>query len=197
MKKLAITGGIASGKTTACRILEKHGVCTLDSDRIVHHLLSQVTPCINETVKLLGTNVITDEKIDRNKVAEIVFNDSDKLEALEKILHPELFAEIDKRYNRAKKKNIYTFFVVEMSLVQEIDGGKNFDAVIAILSPENKALFRYETKGFSKEMYDKRMRRQWDINKKANNADYVILNDGAIDELENNLIEMMKEIGSQ
>lgn len=197
MKKIAITGGIASGKTTVCRILKKHGACTLNSDQIIHHLISKDPPSINEIVTLLGSKVLTDEKIDRKKVAEIVFNDSEKLEALEKILHPKLFVEIDREYNCAKGNNTCKFFVVEMPLIQEIGKEKNFDAVVAVLSPENKALSRYLKEGFSKEMYDKRMKRQWDVNKKAKNADYVILNDGTIDELENNLLEMMKEISSQ
>ncbi|MDN3509018.1 MAG: dephospho-CoA kinase [Candidatus Neptunochlamydia sp.] len=197
MKKIAITGGIASGKTTVCRILKKHGACTLNSDQITHHLLSKDSSFISEIIKLLGSKVLTDEKIDRNKVAEIVFNNSEKLEALEKILHPELFVEIDKEYNRSKENNTYKFFAVEMPLVQEIGKEKNFDAVVAVLSLENEALLRYEKEGFSREMYDKRMKRQWDVNKKAKNADYIILNDGTIDELENNLLEMMKEISSQ
>ncbi|MDJ0652244.1 MAG: dephospho-CoA kinase [Simkaniaceae bacterium] len=197
MKKIAITGGIASGKTTVCRILEKHGACTFSSDEIIHDLLSKHSSCINTIVKLLGSKVLTDKKIDRKKVADIVFNDREKLEALEKILHSKLFVEMDEKYNRSKKNNTCKFFAVEMPLVQEIGKEKNFDAVVAILSTENEVLLRLQKKGFSKEMYDKRMKRQWDVNKKAKNADYVILNDGTIDALENNLLEMIKEISSQ
>lgn len=197
LKKIAITGGIASGKTTVCRILQKHGACTLNSDQIIHHILSKESPCTNEIIKLLGQAILTDGKIDREKVAEIVFNDDEKLTALENILHPQLFAEIDREYMRAKENNTYKVFAVEIPLVQEIGREKEFDATIALLSPEDIALSRYTKDGYSKKMYDKRMKRQWNIQTKAKNADYVLMNDGTIGELENNLLEMMKEITSQ
>jgi dephospho-CoA kinase len=197
LKKIAITGGIASGKTSVCRILETHGACTLNSDQIIHHLLSEDPSCINETVKLLGSEILTDGKVDRKKVAEIVFNDDEKLEALEKILHPKLFVEIDREYNRIKDDKKCKFFAVEMPLIQEIGRENVFDAIVAIQAPEEKARNRYVEEGFPAEMYEKRMKRQWDVKKKAINADYVIINDGTIKELENNILEMMKEISSQ
>lgn len=197
MRKIAITGGVASGKTTVCRILEKHGACTLNSDTIIHRLLSKDSFCINEIIKLLGSKILTDGKIDRKKVAEIVFNDRERLKALEEILHPKLFAEIEREYRRREKEGSCQLFVVEMPLVQEIGKEKTFDAVVAVLSTESKARLRYAKKGLSEKMYTKRMNRQWDVNKKAKYADYVILNDGTIDALETNLLEMMKEISSQ
>ena len=197
LKKIAITGGIASGKTTVCRALKKHGACTLNSDRIIQHLLSHDSSCINETVKLLGSTILTDGKIDRKKVAEIVFNNGEKLKALEKILHPKLFVEIDREYSRAKEDITCKFFAIELPLIQEIGKENEFDAIVAILTPEDEACIRYIKKGFSKEMYNKRMKHQWNAEKKAKNADYVIMNDGTIEELENNILEMMKEISSQ
>ena len=92
LKKIAITGGISSGKTTVCRILNKHGACTLNSDQIIHKFLTDDYPCITETIDLFGSEILTDGKIDRKKIAEIVFNDVEKLKALEKILHPRLLA---------------------------------------------------------------------------------------------------------
>ena len=166
LKKLAITGGIASGKTTVCRILEKHGACTLNSDQIIHSLLINDSPCITKTLKLLGSEILTEGKIDRKKVAEIVFNDREKLEALERILHPKLLEAIDREYGRISEDKSYKFFAVEIPLIQEIGQEKKFDTIIAIGAPESDARKRFIAEGFSEEMYDKRMKRQWSVSKK-------------------------------
>ena len=197
LKKIAITGGIASGKTTVCNILNKHGACAFNSDQIIHRLLDKDSLCIEKIVKLLGSKILTKKKIDRKKVAIIVFNNEKKLEELESILHPKLLMEIEREYRYAKEKNCYKFFAVEIPLVQEIGKEKVFDAIVAILSAQETAQVRFAKRGYSKEIYNKRMKHQWDINKKASNADYIILNDRTIEELENNVMEMMKEICSR
>ncbi len=197
MKKIAITGGIASGKTTVCGILNKHGACTLNSDQIIHKFLTDDSSCITETINLLGSEILTDGKIDRKKVAEIVFNDAEKLKALEKILHPRLLAAIDKEYDHIKGDKSYKFFAVEIPLIQEIGKEKMFDCIIAVCASEKKARKRFTTEGFTEKMYIKRMERQWDVSKKINSADYIIKNDGTIEELENNVLELMKELCSQ
>ncbi len=197
LKKVAITGGIASGKTTVCRILKTHGACTLNSDQIIRKLLINNSSCIDETLKLLGSEILTDGKIDREKVAKIVFNNAEKLEALEKILHPKLLAAIDSECSRVNGDKNCKFFVVEIPLIQEIGQEKMFDYIIAVSAPESEARKRFTTEGFSEEMYDKRMARQWEVSKKIKNADYVINNGGTVKELENNVLEIMKELSSK
>ncbi|MCB1116465.1 MAG: dephospho-CoA kinase [Chlamydiia bacterium] len=192
MKKIAITGGIASGKTSVCHILKTHGACTLNSDQIVHHLLEEDQRCINDVIALLGNGILTEGKIDRKKVAEIVFNDAKKLDALEKILHPKLFATIDKEYERVKEGKAFNCFVVEMPLVQEIEQTKKFDHIVAVIAKEEHTKSRLSDPA----SYDLRMSRQWDPEKKAKHADYVIINNGTMEELKQNTLEMLKEINS-
>lgn len=192
MKKIAITGGIASGKTSVCHILKTHGACTLNSDQIVHHLLEEDQKCIDEVVSLLGNGILKKGKIDRKKVAEIVFNDADKLDALEKIIHPKLFERIDQEYDRVKEEKKYNCFVVEMPLVQEVGKTEKFDSIVAVITSEKNAKERL----MGDPSYDLRMARQWDLEKKAKNADYVIQNNGTLEDLKQNTLEMLKEICS-
>ncbi len=194
LRKIVITGGIASGKTAVCHILKKHGAYYLSSDEIIHHLLREDPHTIQEVTALLGPEIIEDGKIDRKKVAEIVFNDPEKLDALEKILHPRLLAKIEEAYNQEEKCKL---FVVELPLVQEIGKEKDFDLTIAVISDEAEAIKRFVKQGFTEESYKKRMERQWKISDKEKKADYVIHNDGTFEELEKKVLELIKEISSQ
>lgn len=192
LKKIAVTGGIASGKTSVCHILKTHGACTLHSDQIIHHLLEEDQHCINDVVTLLGNGILTEGKIDRSKVAKIVFKDAKKLNALEKILHPKLFAIIDQKFEQVKDEKTFNCFVVEIPLVQEIDQTKKFDHIVAVIAKEAHAKGRLKDPA----LYELRMNRQWDPEKKAKHADYIIINNGTMEELKQNTLEMLKEINA-
>ena len=197
LRKIAITGGIATGKTTVCRILNDHGAFTLSSDAIVHQILEEDTSCKEKILSLFGSEILTDGKIDRKKVATIVFDDENQLKALESILHPLLLNRINEEFKKVKKEERHKYFVVEFPLVQEIGKEEDFDLIVALVSDSDKALKRFTEAGFTKESFLKRSARQWDPPKKANYADYVIENLGTVEDLKQKVLEMMKEIDSQ
>lgn len=191
LRKIAVTGGIASGKTTVCRLLKKHGAYQVSADEIIHQLLEAHSQCIKEVVALLGPDVIESGKIDRNKVAAHVFSDFEKLQKLENILHPLLLEAIDKEYQKVKNDKRYICFVVELPLVQEIGKEKDFDLILAVVCDEVLAKKRFMEAGFSESEYERRMNRQWGIAEKAKQADYTIVNDGDLTHLENQVKEFI------
>jgi dephospho-CoA kinase len=197
LKKIAITGNVATGKSTICRILKDHGASTLSSDKIIHQLLASDSSCIEQITSLFGPDVITDKKIDRKKVADIVFNDEEKLKALESLLHPLLLRRIDEEFKRVEAEGKDKYFVVELPLVQEIGKEKDFDLIVAVVSNNDKAVERFTQAGFPKNSFFKRNARQWDPEKKAKYADYVIENLGTVEDLKQKVLEMIKEIDSQ
>ena len=192
MKKIAITGGIASGKSTVCHILEKHGATTLNSDALIHKILEEDPEAKTYVVELLGKEVLNGEKLSRDKIAEVVFNDREKLLSLEAYLHPKLFELINQAWIDVQTIPEASLFVVEMPLVQEIGRAEEFDLVIAVTADE-----AIRKKRFSKGNYDKRMERQWSETKKVTHADFSIVNNGNLETLEKDVLELMKEISAK
>jgi len=103
MIKLAITGNIASGKSLIESMLDKKGILTIDTDKIVHGLLDKDEELINKIKKLFSEDITDDYgKIDRKKLGKKVFYDKNKLRNLEKIIHPQVKKILEKFFYNNK-----------------------------------------------------------------------------------------------
>ena len=181
LKKIAITGNIASGKSQALKIFNKLGAYTIDADSIVHKLLLNDIDLKTKIASLFDTTILEDEKIARDKIAKIVFKDETKLKKLENLLHPKVLAEIEKEYEKVKNGN-FIFFIVEMPLLFEIGVQKLFDIVITISTKEDIAKKRSKDK-----YYMLRKKRQMPLKEKEKLSDFVIENNQDISSLEKNI----------
>lgn len=195
LKKVAVTGGLASGKTSVCRILESCGAYVISADAIVHQLLSPHTKVGQQVVSLLGSTVSNEQGFDRKEIARLVFSDPEKLRALEKILHPTVFEEIEKQYYQVKDQTQYSLFVAEIPLLYESEKGRAFfDVVIAVISDPELCCNRYG----SRQDYGLRMNAQYSQEQKAALADFVVINNGKKEELKQNVINLfLKELHPQ
>ncbi len=197
--KVAVTGGLACGKTSVCRVLAEYGACVVDADKLVHNLLSHDKAIGKKVIALLGAHVLVKGKLDRGEIARAVFSDAEKLISLESILHPALKEKIEDIYISCTKAcPPPPFFVVEIPLLYEAHFDHFYDIVVAVVADENLCRSRFTAKtGCSAEEYDKRMLRQMPVTQKANLADYVLLNNGDMGLLEKNTIKLIKELSSQ
>lgn len=191
LRKIAITGNLASGKSTVARILQGYGACVVDADEIVHGLLSLNTPTGKKALKLLGPEIVVENQIDRKKIAEIVFSDFEKLKSLEKILNPAVKQEIDSQFNRAKNNPSYKMFVAEVPLLYEAGMEKDFDLVIAVIADESVARKRSITAQFHNQ-FDQRWARQH--KDKASKADIVITNNGDLNMLNSSIVAILEQL---
>ncbi len=100
LRKVAITGGLSCGKSSVCRILKEFGAYVVSADKIVHQLLSSDTNLGQKIVDLLGTSVLVNQKLDRSRIARIVFHDLELLKALEALVHPAVYRELNRDYQK-------------------------------------------------------------------------------------------------
>ncbi len=192
MKKIAITGGIATGKSSVCQIFKELGAFTVSADAVVHDLLNPSTDLGKKITVLLHIENSSDRpEVFRKAIADKVFEDRKLLQELENILHPEVCKEIRRQYERIKSQK-YTYFVVEIPLLFEIHDEHFYDVVITVLADEEIARKRFTMQGFSKEDFERRMRRQMSPKEKAARATFTILNNGSLEDLRQEVIKIQE-----
>lgn len=178
MKKIAVTGGLAAGKTSVCRILQNLGAYVISADTIVHRLLSPSSEIYSKVINLLGSDILDGQRIDRDKVAQKVFRDAHKLQQLEALLHPAVRKEIEINYQQVQQNNPPFLFVAEIPLLFESANEDFFDAVVAVVAPEPICRARFfASTGYGEDEFTVRSKRQMSAEEKAAKADYVIIND--------------------
>jgi dephospho-CoA kinase len=189
LKKIAVTGGIASGKTTVCRMFEEMGAAVCFADRVVHELLLE--PKLVEILcREFGEQIVQNGQIDRKVLGKLVFKDSKKLKRLEELLHPIVLESMEQKYAKAEG----LFFIAEIPLLYEIGADERFDAVVAVVADEKIAKQRFMAKGFSEEEFNDRSRRQLSAEKKAKRAHFVITNHGTLEQLREKVLQLKDEL---
>lgn len=196
LKKVAVTGGLSCGKSSVCRILKELGAYVVSADKIVHQLLSSDTNLGQEVVKLLGSDILVGQQLDRVRIAQLVFKDLNLLQALEKLLHPAVYRELDQDYQRQQSlTNPPPLFVAEIPLLFESGGKRDYDAVIAVIANPEICYQRFEqATGDDQKEFNQRMARQLSLYDKARQADYVIMNNGTLADLQQNTKKLYQKL---
>jgi len=195
LKKIAITGGLSCGKSAVCRIFKEQGAYVVSADEIVHQLLSSDTNLGQEIVHLLGPSVLINQTLDRSRIAHIVFQDFELLKALEALVHPAVYRELDRNYQKQQHHpHLPSFFVAEIPLLFESGRQKNYDFIVAVVADEEICCHRFkEATGLNQIEFKKRMARQLPLIDKARLADYVITNNGTLLDLQQATLELYQE----
>jgi len=179
---IGILGGIGSGKSTVAAEFAKLGCKVIDADRIAHELLDE--PSVKaRVVGLFGRTVLDSEgKIDREKLAGVVFVDADKLQSLNEIIHPLVLQraqELIKQYQAdvgAVREPPLRAIVLDMPLLVEVGWDKRCDRLIFVDCEQKLRLDRAKKLGFDKNQVKIRENFQISLDSKANLADNTIEN---------------------
>jgi len=177
MKRIGITGGIGSGKTTVSRIFETLGIPVYYADSEAKQLMQKDGHMITQIKEIFGDEIYNKkDELNKEKLSEIVFNDKEKLEQLNKLVHPAVKDDFDKWADRQKD---IPYCILEAALIFEVGRDKDLDKVIAITAPEALRIKRIiERDNTSETAVKARIKNQLPEEEKVNKADYVINNDG-------------------
>lgn len=203
MKIIGITGPSGAGKTTLCEIAEKkYSSKIIDADKIAKLLSNDTTSqYFKEMVKLFGIGLLQkDGKLDRRRVATIIYSDNDKRENLNKLTFNYVVKEIKEDIRRIEELNNSSLkntniIIIDAPLLYEAGLEKICDKVIAVVASDDEKLDRICKRDMiDKEFAIKRLKIQNKNEFYIKNADYVIYNDKDVEKLEISFKEILEEI---
>jgi len=183
MLRYGLTGGIASGKSTVAALLRESGFAVLEADRIAHQVMERGQPAYDEVVAIFGEKILGAEKrVDRSRLAAIVFNDREKLNQLNGIIHPRVEEEVVRQFAELEKNGKYGVAFVEAALVFEAGLHKLLDGVVVAWCVPQQQIARLMKRGLSEAEALKRMAMQMPAEEKLVLATEKIDCSGSIEE---------------
>lgn len=184
MKTLGVTGGIGSGKSTVCRILEELGARLFEADSAAKRILREDPDVRREIIAAFGEESYRpDGEVNRGYLAEHVFGSDERVEEINRIVHPRVFEAFEQARGRAEEEGV-ELLVHEAALIFEAGGDRHLDAVLVVDAPEEERIRRVmERDEVTANEVRARMRHQLPAEEKRRRADYVIENAGPLEEL--------------
>jgi dephospho-CoA kinase len=184
MLNVGLTGGIASGKSTVARMFVEKGAILIDFDGLAHAVEMPEGSVWREIVGHFGEGILLpDQRIDRVKLGAIVFSDRQKRKTLNRLVHPAVFAEWQKRLAEIEKERPDAVVVSDIPLLFEAGVEKMVDLVLLVyISPEEQIRRLMIRSSFTPEEAERRVASQMPIGEKIPRADIVIRNGGSVEE---------------
>jgi dephospho-CoA kinase len=186
--RVALTGGIGSGKSLVGEILEELGALVIDSDQLAREVIERGSPGYEEVITAFGDAILSEGQIDRAKLAAVIFKEKDLRKKLESIIHP-LVREAAEKLARNLPSG--AILVNQIPLLVESDGAKRFDYVITVSADEDIRRERLRLRGLKDYEITERMAAQVADLDREKIANYILRNDGSIDELTRAVEELM------
>ena len=184
MLNVGLTGGIACGKSTVARMLAAKGAILIDFDDLAHAVEEPEGPVWQGIVGHFGEGILfPDRRIDRRKLGAIVFADREKREFLNRLVHPAVFAEWNRRLKEIEKTDADAIVLSDIPLLVEAGMKAMVDVVLLVyLSPEGQIRRLMARDGLTREDAERRIAAQMPIDEKVPHADIVIRNEGSVEE---------------
>jgi dephospho-CoA kinase len=183
MLKIGLTGGIASGKSAVAAILRELGFPVLDADSLAHKLMEPGQPVHDEILQTFGPQFAdANGRIDRTKLAALVFGDSAKLKQLNAIVHPRVEECVFRQFEDWRRSGVRDAGFVEAALLIEAGIAGKLDGLIVAWSETEQQLGRMRARGMNEADARRRMAAQLPLEEKLRQATYTIDCSGSLEE---------------
>jgi len=188
---LGVTGGIGSGKSTVCGFLEEQGARVFYADTEAKQLMQTDERVRSAIVDAFGADAYTEEgTLNRTYLSEAVFGSAERVERLNGIVHPRVFEAFEAAKERAKEENV-RLLVHEAALLFEAGGDEHVDATAAVVAPDERRIqWVVERDDVTPDQVRARMEHQLPQAELRRRADYVIENDGSLDDLRQKSVDL-------
>ena len=185
--RIAVTGGIGSGKSAVTARMAERGAVVVDADALARAVVAPGTPGLAAIVAEFGTGILAvDGSLDRGALATIVFSDAERRAALESIVHPLVARESAALLDAAGDSDVVVYDVPLLAEtgVLDDDTGRRFDAVVVVTAPVEVRVARLVARGMSEEDARARIDAQATDEQRRAIADHVVDNSGDLGELD-------------
>jgi dephospho-CoA kinase len=182
--KVGLTGGIAAGKSTVAAFMRELGACIVDADDIARQVMRRGEEAYREVVERFGDGILDDSGfISRAELADIVFHDASALRELNRIVHPRIRAEIERRFEACAQREDVRIAVCDAALLVETGTHREMHKLIVVrCRPETQAERLGLRGGISEEQAAARISAQSSLLEKLAAADYIIDTDCSLDD---------------
>ena len=199
MLLVGLTGGIGSGKSEVSRRLAARGAVIVDADVIAREVVAPGSPGLAQVVEAFGDRVLTpDGSLDRDAVAARVFGDDDARRQLNAIVHPLVGARSLELIVAAGEADPHAVVVNDVPLLVENSLQDRYDVVLVVdCAPEMQLRRLVEQRGMAEADARARMATQATREQRLAAADYVVRNDGGLDELDRQVAEVWRELAER
>lgn len=193
---VGLTGGVASGKSVVSQVWREEGATVIDADQIARELVQPRTPGWKALVKAFGKDILQEDgSVDRKKLAARVFSDTDARKTLNRILHPRITREIDRRIKEIGRNAPRSIVVIDAALLIETGYHRNVDRVVVVTSTQEQQIERLQRRDArDQEMAQRIIASQIRGSERLKVADWIIRNEGSRKEAENKAREIFEEL---
>lgn len=176
-------------------MFEGLGAHLIDSDELARDVVRPHMKAWEDIVAHFGTGVLNEDlTLDRQRLADTVFNDHERLEKLNQIVHPAVLEEDERRVEEIRKRNPQAIVIKDVPLLIETGLQKSVDKVVVVSAGEENQLKRLLSKGFTEEDAWKRIKAQLSMAEKVKFADFIVNNDGSFEETREQVIEIFESL---